>query len=303
MLLDDLVAVIETLKERIDHHGASLRGNEIRTRMALIDPLLCALGWETYDPGAVMPEYDLSGKNPDYALLGGNGSPVAFIEAKHLGEPLTRHETQLFTYAVMQRVKYAALTDGERWNIFNVYGETEEDQHLSQISISRDSSLEIALKLLLLWRRNLESGQPVAANTPVLVQTDVQNTRSSDSLNQSDLGDWTPLSKFEAVNGKKPPAEIRFSSEESFPIRYWWEVLSGVAEKLAKDGKLTVADCPITGMGFINSSTPNTSRRSKAISGGLFVDVNWNARNIIRHSRKLLSHFGVNPETVELRFE
>ena len=48
MLLDDLVGVIETLKERIATHGATLREYETRTRMALIDPLLQALGWDTW---------------------------------------------------------------------------------------------------------------------------------------------------------------------------------------------------------------------------------------------------------------
>ena len=44
MLLDDLVGVIETLQGRIVTHGPSLRTSETRTRMALIDPLLNALG-------------------------------------------------------------------------------------------------------------------------------------------------------------------------------------------------------------------------------------------------------------------
>ena len=39
-MLDDLVDVIETLQRRINDHGPSLRENETRTRMALIDPLL-----------------------------------------------------------------------------------------------------------------------------------------------------------------------------------------------------------------------------------------------------------------------
>ena len=40
MLLDELITVIETLKQRITDHGAILRDNETRSRMALIDPLL-----------------------------------------------------------------------------------------------------------------------------------------------------------------------------------------------------------------------------------------------------------------------
>ena len=56
MLLDELITVIETLKQRITDHGAILQDNETRTRMALIDPLLHVLGWDTTDPFLVIPE-------------------------------------------------------------------------------------------------------------------------------------------------------------------------------------------------------------------------------------------------------
>lgn len=55
MLLDELVNVIEKLQERISVHGNSLKQNECRTRAALIDPLLTALGWDVSDPGLVTP--------------------------------------------------------------------------------------------------------------------------------------------------------------------------------------------------------------------------------------------------------
>ena len=78
MPLDDLVSVIEILRERLQTHRQVLEANETRTRMALIDPLLQALGWDTADPALVLPEYDLSGnENADYALLDGTGKPVA----------------------------------------------------------------------------------------------------------------------------------------------------------------------------------------------------------------------------------
>ena len=44
MLLDPLTTCIERLQARIKTHGTSLSQNETRTRMALIDPLLGALG-------------------------------------------------------------------------------------------------------------------------------------------------------------------------------------------------------------------------------------------------------------------
>ena len=111
MPFDDLVHVIETLKERIGAHRQSLQSSETRTRMALIDPLLRALGWDTEDPALVLPEYESSGR-ADYALLGGAGKPSAVIEAKRLGESLANHRGQMVNYANMSGIPYAGLTDG-----------------------------------------------------------------------------------------------------------------------------------------------------------------------------------------------
>ena len=93
MLLDELVGCIERLQERIRTHGASLRANETRTRMALIDPLLQALGWDVSDPAVVTPEYEARRGRADYALLRGDGKPAAIVEAKKLGEALEPHQT------------------------------------------------------------------------------------------------------------------------------------------------------------------------------------------------------------------
>ena len=102
MLLDDLVTAIQTVQQRIREHGNTLSQNEYRTRLALIDPILNALGWDVSDPKLVTPEYQVGSGRADYALLGEDGKPQAFIEAKRLGEmaEASKHETQLFTYAV-----------------------------------------------------------------------------------------------------------------------------------------------------------------------------------------------------------
>ena len=92
MLLDPLISVIEKLQQRIRDHGDALRQNEYRTRIALIDPLLQALGWDVSDPTVVMPEYDVNGKRADYALLN-VGQVVVFLEAKRLEENLSSHRS------------------------------------------------------------------------------------------------------------------------------------------------------------------------------------------------------------------
>ncbi len=169
MPLDDLVSVVETLKARLQTHRQVLQANETRTRMALIDPLLQALGWDPADPALVLAEYDLRGNRADYALLGGTGEPVAFVEAKRLGESLASHRMQIVNYANLSGVPYAGLTDGNHWELYKVFDPAPiEDRLLLNMSIADRPAHEVALNLLLLWQPNLASGQPVAANEPVL---------------------------------------------------------------------------------------------------------------------------------------
>ena len=143
--------------------------------MALIDPLLRALGWDTEDPALVLPEYESGrgkpGERADYALMG-EGKPKAVIEAKKLGESLANHRGQMVNYANMSGIPYAGLTDGNHWEFYKVFdAKPIEERRLLQVSISNDAAHECALKLLLLWHPNLASGQPVQPIDPVLADS------------------------------------------------------------------------------------------------------------------------------------
>ncbi len=118
-MLDDLVATITALRERIRTHSSDLQANEIRTRMALINPLLQALEWDPADPALVTPEYTTDSGPVDYALRGSGDKPAAFIEAKKLGESLVKHQEQMVRYANMAGVPYAGLTDGNHWEFYD----------------------------------------------------------------------------------------------------------------------------------------------------------------------------------------
>jgi hypothetical protein len=146
----------------------------------------------------------------------------------------------------------------------------------------------------------------VVANPPVLVTT--SDLLPGDLIppapapNPGPTGNWISLSVVDAGKGNSPPTEIRFSGREPQSVNFWWQVLVEVADELASNGMLKAADCPIAGLGFVSSSNA-TYKRHKAISGGLYVNVNWRADNIIKHSRRLLTHFNVDPATVALCFQ
>lgn len=114
MPLESLLELVETLRKRIDEHGAALRQSEALTRATLIDPLLRELGWDTEDPAQVMPEYRLGRGYADYALLK-DGKPLLMVEAKKLGTPLLDAASQGIGYCIEDGIAYFAVTDGRQW--------------------------------------------------------------------------------------------------------------------------------------------------------------------------------------------
>jgi len=68
-MLEDFVSVIDTLRGRIRDHREDLSRNELRTRVALIDPMLQALGWDVADPSQVAIEFTTRSGRADYALM------------------------------------------------------------------------------------------------------------------------------------------------------------------------------------------------------------------------------------------
>ena len=159
MALDDLKETIETLRERIQAHRPYLEGYETRTRQALIDPMLRALGWDVEDPSSVELEYGIRRKWADYALMV-NEKPIAVIEAKALGTPLNDDEKmQALNYANMDGIDYMAVTNGDHWQMFDVFKRGQLDNRiLMEFQLTRDEPYACALQALGIWRPNLASG-------------------------------------------------------------------------------------------------------------------------------------------------
>ena len=83
-LLTPLLDAIATVRKRITNHETLLEGDETRTRVSLVDPILVALGWNPADPNLVVLEHKIGGKSADYALLVEGGKPAVIVEAKSL---------------------------------------------------------------------------------------------------------------------------------------------------------------------------------------------------------------------------
>ena len=173
--LDALVSVIESLQERIKRDHDTIGADETRTRTALIDPLLSALGWDTANPAMVIPEYRIGNMKVDYALLKvpkdrRKPQPVVLVEAKRMIEYLGDHRRgdhrrQLFNYAYTAGVKYGCLTNGARWVLYDVFNRDapRNDRRILDVSFRHESAFDCAVQLLPLKRSNLETGETLSA--------------------------------------------------------------------------------------------------------------------------------------------
>ena len=312
-MLDDLVGVIETLKDRIQSHGDALRANETRTRMVLIDPLLQVLKWDTSDPSLVSPEYNVSGRWADYALLS-EGKPAAIIEAKKLDESLESHRMQMLNYSNAAGIQYAGLTDGNRWELYEVFKQAPlEDRRILEVSIANNPAHETALQLLLLWRPNLASGQPIPASVPILGEpTQPSPVPTAPEPAPPDLGQgWVSLTQFVAQTGTKAPPHIRFRHGSQHANRSWAGLLVNTAKWLCERGLLTTVNVPVTSgkSRYIVNTTPLHSSGKHffhpvPIPGTKMVcEGHVSAKEAVVNAKKLLIHCNEDPSQVYVQLD
>ncbi|RKU07823.1 hypothetical protein C6503_24170 [Candidatus Poribacteria bacterium] len=125
--------------------------NETAVRLGIVDRLLNALGWETFDTQRVFPEYPINGGRVDYALCHPPGKPIVFIEVKRVGN-IEGAERQLFEYAFHEGVPILILTDGQKWRFFHPSGAGNYQERLVReldlITNDSEESSECLLKYL-----------------------------------------------------------------------------------------------------------------------------------------------------------
>jgi len=287
--------------------------------MALIDPLLRALGWDVFDPEVVAPEYKVGGGWADYALLRADGRPAAIVEAKKLGEALSSHRMQMLNYANASGIEYAGLTDGNHWELYSVFERSRlDDRRKLEVEIANAAATTSALKLLLLWRPNLASGEPVPAAAPVLGNRQPESTPTQvepvppwnrPPASQPASSGWVALSEYEPPSRAPCPAAIRFWDGSEQTLEHWYEMLTGVVKRLHSEGRLAVEDVP---MGFSPKKycvhTEPIHPTGKAFGNPKWVEetpfvvnVKIDARSVRANTRKLLQRCGRNPAEVHLR--
>jgi predicted type IV restriction endonuclease len=114
----------ETLEmlNKVINDDRDLIKNEESTKQFLILPLLRGLGYDTYSPKEVTPEFtaDFHKKNEkvDYAISI-NGDPKIFVEAKAMNSKIVKNAPQLSRYfSTFPSVRLGILTNGIEYHFF-----------------------------------------------------------------------------------------------------------------------------------------------------------------------------------------
>jgi hypothetical protein len=105
---------INQLKDKI--------GTEESTKHAFVLPFINILGYDTFNPTEVVPEFtaDLGlkkGEKVDYAIFL-NDEPILIIECKNWKDNLSIHGSQLFRYFHVTKTRFALLTNGVTYQFY-----------------------------------------------------------------------------------------------------------------------------------------------------------------------------------------
>ena len=318
MVLESLLELVETLRKRIDEHGAALRQSEALTRAALIDPLLRELGWDTENPALVIPEYRSSAGSADYALMSDAGQPPALIvEAKKLGESLDdKVALQSLNYCNLIGTPHFALTDGKTWKIYSTFEQAPlADRLIATFSIGEMPAAKVCLQALALWRHSVEVGVVSTAKTPIVVPDTIDQAPTPESVPQAQpeirtaetRQDWIPLSNLSPKGGNAPPVEIQFPDNSRVALGRWNTVLVESVRWLYKNNYLNAGNWRIQrGARYIVSDTsihPSGKEFTRLVNvGSLYVEINYDAVNHVKNACLIIERAGQDTANFKVRF-
>lgn len=117
-------------------------GSEAAVRLAVIVPVLTALGWDPADPKQWVPEMPVPSGRVDDALKSDTGTPLVFVEAKKHGNLSAKAEEQLFDYAAKQGVPMLVLTDGDTWDLYLAMAAGEpHERRFAHVELTQSSDM------------------------------------------------------------------------------------------------------------------------------------------------------------------
>ena len=282
--VNEIASAVMAVSGRIGNHKPYVSGHETRTRMLLIDPLLCALGWDVLDPDVVQIEAPNEAGSPDYVLKV-CGKPRVVVEAKALGKlKVAATVAQVAAYIFQPSLRTAAvavLTDGVSWRVHEK-GKLTKATHI--VKVTDGDNYKIALELY-----------------AQLARSNFTNIKTE--------GDWFP------INGDLPKDRklkaIRIDGGEEKQVDFWYELLVELAGHLIQTGALTRSKIPVVMPGgkkyLVNRSGTEHNGKSfllpKEVDDGFWVNGHGGVGFIPWKCGKLIEAVGAGSLPVEVCFD
>ena len=311
MLLENLLGCVNGIRERIDSHGDALRRSEALTRYALIDPFLRELGWNTEDPALVVPEYQSGKIRADYALLSGE-RPVVMVEAKSLNTPLQDVVRQGIGYCLEEGTPHFVVTDGRHYEVYETHRPVPiDDKRVVSFDLQGQSTAEVCLQALALWRPTVQSGHVGPGHAPIVGQPEEVSEPVSPADPVPDEYEWQPLTEVTAIKGQSP-IEMLFPDARRTSIKNWSELPVEAVRWLMDKRALDASKCPIVG-----TTSPKAHRymvhtqpvHSNGASftypfelNGLFIERHDNRKALVNKTKAIVEHVGQDPSQFKVRF-
>ena len=231
---------------------------------------------------------------------------------------------QIVNYANRAGVLYAGLTDGNHWELYKVFDPAPiDDRLLLNMSITDRPAHEVALRLLLIWQPNLASGQPVAANEPVLaavpesvttqpvVEPEIERPTPPTPAPAPDppptTTGWVLLSEFSTAGGVKSPKAISFPDGSTRELKFWWQLSEAVIKWLWLNRSLTIPVELSEARDLVNKDgkhpTGKPFEQPHRIDGTpLTLEGKYSREVFVRQAKRLLQECGVDLAEVQLQF-
>ena len=314
MVLDNLQSAIEKLRKTIEAHRGYLAENETRTRQVLIDPLLRRLGWDVSNPNIVQLEYKVKQGQPDYALMS-KGKPVAVVEAKRLESDLGDDQIiQALAYAVAGGIPYIIITNGDTWEMYDVFKPAEfEDCLLIKLELSQQPARKNAEQALAMRKPNLTSKKPVfkppksAMNRSSVKPNKLPKPQPPGASSKNDNERYPFASEEKFYPEASNPTEVKIGERPEETVKSWKDVIREVVAWLADEERLSVNDCPIgtKTYTFIGHEAVNPNgtpfKNPQTLSNGLILQRDYaNTRAQWTNLKKLLIQFDVDRRKIEV---
>ncbi|WP_177733729.1 type I restriction endonuclease [Flavobacterium inviolabile] len=117
----ELITQIKSLADKINQLKDKIETEE-STKHAFVLPFINLLGYDTFNPTEVVPEFTADiglkkGEKVDYAIFQ-NEEPILIVECKNWKEDLTVHNSQLFRYFHVSKTRFALLTNGIQYQFY-----------------------------------------------------------------------------------------------------------------------------------------------------------------------------------------